>query len=249
VAVEPFNYAAADIRSGAQTEEAKVPGRGSRWGWWGWWFPWGNDPDSASTKHVDVQKNPEAIGPGIAAQLLSALSNDANIQLVDIRSLQKRPDGTYFCKLGPGERGPFIIRGTVTEFTETSDMSTESSGGALGAAGLATGLLGIVTDTDFLTYAGLGVAAANPTLKKSTKKRVGMVGMDIQIINGGNQRIIGAFHSSGSFTTVSAVNGMSVFGIGRSSTDYAASAIGQATRSALNDALVKIDKQLAARIH
>jgi hypothetical protein len=42
---------------------------------------------------------------------------------------------------------------------------------------------------------------------------------------------------------------MSVFGIGKSSTDYAASAIGQATRAALNDALLKIDKQLATRVH
>ena len=252
VAVEPFTYAAAGTRSGGQqSEKANVPGNSSRCGWWASWLSFRNckDSDAASTQTVNVQQHPDAIGPGVAAQLLTALSNDGNIQMVVVRSLRRRADGSYSCKLNRGERGPFIIRGTVTEFSETSDMTTESTGGSLGAAGLATGLLGIVTDTDLLTYAGLGVAAANPTLERAKKQRTGMVGLDLQIIDGRTQRIIGAFHSSGSFTTVSAVNGMSVFGIGKSSTDYAASAIGQATRAALNDALLKIDKQLATRVH
>lgn len=188
---------------GSVTEEAQVQGQrdGGPWGWYGYWYGRHRGTE-ASKKVVNVEKDPSEIGPGMAAQLLTALSNDANIQLVGIRSIKRNSNGSYSCKLERGERGPFIVRGMVTEFSETSDMSTNSKSGSLGTAGVVTGFLGRVTRNDFLKFAGYGTAAANPTYADKNSKRTGMVGIDMQIVNGSNGRIVGAVQSTGSFTTV-----------------------------------------------
>lgn len=239
VAVEPFAYAAVDIKSG-QVPDEHMPRRNfAPWEWWRY---------RDSMQPVDVQKEPSAVGPGLAAQLMTALSNDANLSLVDSKSIKTTPDGTAVYRVDKGERGLFIIRGTVTEFTETSEKSTKGKGGSLGMAGVATAIVGRITDSAPLAALGIGTAVANPSYNERTSKRTGMVGIDMQIVNASNGRIVGALQSHGSFTTVSAVNGMSVFGIGTTSTDFAASAIGQATRAAMNDAVMKIDELLSSKV-
>lgn len=218
VAIEPFNYAASGTVSGGHP--ANHVGNFSR----------------------------RDVGPGISAQLLTALTRSQNIQVVEIDALKKKSDGSYETKLEKGEVGPFILRGTVTEFNETADASGEKKGGSLGRFGAFMGLAGAITGKDGLTYTGAGVAAANPTVHKGTMKRKGMVAMDIRIVNGKNNRIVGAFSSSGTFTSMSAESGMSLFGIGKSNSEFAASALGQATRAAMNDAVKETTGLLKAKV-
>jgi curli biogenesis system outer membrane secretion channel CsgG len=242
VAIEPFTYAASGLKSGSSTPSgAAVPAGGI----WNRFFGGGLQPAPVT---VNVQENPHYIGPGVAAQLLTALANSGNIQIVEYQSLKKTRDGGYTCKLEPSEYGPFIIKGAVTEFNETADLSGQSKGGSLGGVGAGLGVLGAVTGSKVLTYGGSATAIANPTYTKSDVKRKGMVAMDIKIVNGKNTRITGAFHSAGTFTTMSSVSGMSVFGIGSGNTEFAASAIGQATRSAMNDAVQKITDNLKTKV-
>ena len=218
VAIEPFTYNASATTSGGSGAE----GIGD----------WSRD----------------RVGPGLSAQLLTALTKSGNIQVVELDALTKGADGTYTTKLQEGEIGPFIIRGSVTEFNETADASGEKKGGSLGGAGAIMGLAGAFTRNRGLTYAGAGVAAADPTLEKTKMKRSGMVGMDLRIVNGSNNRIVGALNCSGSFTTVSATSGFSVFGIGKSNDEFAASALGQATRAAMNDAVKQTTDLLKAKV-
>jgi curli biogenesis system outer membrane secretion channel CsgG len=66
-----------------------------------------------------------------------------------------------------------------------------------------------------------------------------MIAFDIQVLNGRTGRIVKAFSVAGTFTAKSASNGGSLFGIGGSHTEFAQSAMGQAMRVAMNDAVTK----------
>jgi len=187
---------------------------------------------------VPIQ-NPN-VGSGLAAQLVTALTKAANVSVVDRAAVVDQGDGTLTAKMQEGEVGLFMVKGTVTEFNETADLSAKQSGASLGRAGVIAGIAGAVTGNRDLTYAGAGVAAANPSVGQSAMKRSGMVGLDLQLVDGRTGRIIGSYVCKGTFTTVSATSGASVFGIGGSSTEFAASALGQATRAAMNEALRQI---------
>ncbi len=187
------------------------------------------------------------VGTGMAAQLGTALGNSGNIELIEKEALQKNADGTYTCKLEKGEVGPFVVRGAVTEFNETADLSEKKKGGSFGFVGMIAAFVGLFTDNKACVYGGAGVAAANPTFENKEMKRSGMVAMDLKVVKGWDNRRIASFRSAGAFTTMSASSGMSLFGIGKGGTEFAASALGQATRAAMNDAVEKITKQLKDR--
>ncbi len=188
------------------------------------------------------------VGAGMSAQLGTALDNCGNIVLIEKEALRKGADGTYSCKLEKGEVGPFIIKGTVTEFSETADLSEKKKGGSFGFVGVIASLVGIFTDNNACVYGGAGVAAANPTFEKKEMKRSGMVAMDLKIIKGSNNRRAGSFKCAGTFTTMSASSGMSLFGIGKGGNEFAASALGQATRAAMNDAIEQVTKKLKKNV-
>ncbi|MCX5759832.1 MAG: hypothetical protein NTU83_15290, partial [Candidatus Hydrogenedentes bacterium] len=77
-------------------------------------------PDGSQiVTHVSESAGPN-IGKGISAQLRTVLSGWPNIVIVPPDAVTKNGDGTYSCKLQPGEVGPFVIEGTVTEFSETA---------------------------------------------------------------------------------------------------------------------------------
>ncbi len=200
---------------------------------------------SGLTSGGEYQAGPGSqVGAGMAAQLTTALTGCGNISVVEWEGIQKTDDGTYTCKLQDGEVGPFIIKGAVTEFNETADLSGKKRGGSLGTAGAVMGIAGAVTGNRGLTYGGAGVAAANPTYENEKVTRSGMVAMDLKIVDGRTQRVVRGFRSSGTFTTQSATSGLTVFGIGGSNQEFAASALGQATRAAMNDALQQIASSL-----
>jgi curli biogenesis system outer membrane secretion channel CsgG len=219
VAVEPFEYAASGTVSGRHPAEG-----------------------------VFSHFNEGQIGPGISAQFVTALTRGGNIQVVEFDALKKSADNTYSISLEAGEVGPFIIKGAVTEFNETADLSGQKKGGSFGIAGAILGIAGAVTGKDALTYTGAGITAANPSYTNEKMKRKGMVAMDVRIVNGANNRIMGGFSSSGTFATVTASSGFSLFGFGKGNEEFAASALGQATRAAMNDALQQTSALLKTKV-
>jgi curli biogenesis system outer membrane secretion channel CsgG len=186
------------------------------------------------------------VGYGMAAQLITALTRCGNVSVMEPQMLQQQPDGTYMCKMIPGEVGPFIIKGAVTEFNEAANQQEKSRGGSLGLLGAAAGVAGAATGHSGLAWTGAGVAAANPTYENKTMRREGMVGMDLQLVDGRSGRIVSGYQCSGTFASESAVSGLSVFGIGGGDAQFASSALGQATRAAMNDAIHKTMNGLMA---
>ncbi|MCS6894057.1 MAG: hypothetical protein NZO16_05785 [Deltaproteobacteria bacterium] len=172
----------------------------------------------------------------ISAQLESALSNVGNFVLYD--SSRKN------VKVGKGEKGPYIVSATITEFNETAEAGESGFGGSLGTAGLIAGIAGAYADKPGLMWGGAAVAAANPTFENFRAKRTGMVAMDVKVVEKNSGRIIRSFPVKGTFTAVTQVNGFSVFGIGTQNAQVAQSALGQAMRVALNDAAQKLFETL-----
>ncbi len=181
----------------------------------------------------------KTVGHGVSAQLVTALTNAGNLSVVDMAAVKKQKGGLYSTRIGKGEKGPYIIRGVVTEFTENAQSSERNNGASLGWAGTVAGIAGAVTGNRGLFWAGAGVSAANPSFASQKREKTGMIAFDVQVVNGKNGRIVKSFNVVGTFTAQSATNGVSLFGIGTSKTEFAQSVLGQAMRVAMNDAVQK----------
>lgn len=230
VLIEPFTYAAANVRSSDTGYQSPSPESivGDVIG--GLENNMNNFPPSYGQ---------EQIGPGLAAQLTTALSKSNRVSILDRRFLASAPQD--FSKLtDKDEVGPILIRGTVTEFNEVADTSEKSNGLNVGVVGALVTVLGTIIDNQVLVYTGTGMTTANPTITSRESVRKGMVTIDLEIVDAKRGRILEGFQVSGSFISKSSVDGVSIFGISHGSSDFAASAIGQATRVAINDAVSKV---------
>src|SRR5439155_1214505 len=65
-----------------------------------------------------------------------------------------------------------------------------------------------------------------------------------QIVSPSSGRLVGSVVANGSFTSESAASGFSLFGVGKASNAFAASALGQANRAAMNSATTQIVDRL-----
>jgi len=238
VTVEPLQ-----LGTGASSAPVQSP-RGPRyygWGPWGWGLWPGHAQLAPGTYTPGSQAVTREVGTGIAAQLLSALGNVGNIIVIDYEHYRKNKGNISLRK---GEVGPFVIKGTVTEFNEVAEADEENQGASLGWTGTVLGIAGAVAGVPGAGIAGSALSAANPTYENTKMRRTGSVGMDLQLVDPDSGRVFGAVVSSGKFTAESASSGVSVFGIGGGGSAFAASALGQATRAATNDAI----RQLMARL-
>lgn len=214
------------------------------WGSWGWGLlPTGPQaqPYEGGTQQISAR-----MGDAVASQLTTALTNAGNIRVIEWDYFrQYQGDPSKLVNRKAGELGPFVIRGTVTEFNEVAQASGQSTGGSLGALGAALAIGGAIAGNSPATYTGIGVAAANPTYDNTVAQRTGSVAMDLRIVEPSNGRILGSMVASGSFSSQSAANGFSLFGFGTASNAYAASALGQAQRAAMNSATTQIAQRLS----
>jgi len=239
VTVEPLSVGTG---SGGGVTQAPT---GARYGWgpFGWGILGGAAPTAPGAYTPDHQGMSDRVGQGVAAQLISALGNVGNIVVVDYEHYRKNESNPAKL-LNPGEVGPFVIKGTITEFNEVAEANDERKGGSLGWAGTVLGIAGAVSGTPAAGIAGAAVSAANPTWENTKARRTGAVGMDLQVVEPSSGRMVGTITSHGSFTSESATSGFSLFGVGGGESAFAASALGQATRAALNDTLKQLTDQL-----
>lgn len=234
VVVEPFDYSASgQISGGGQAAPVAATGAsGESY----------TVLDNGTIQSSWSSSYGPQIGTGISKQLMTALSGWPNITIIEPDAVKPNGDGTYSCKLQPGEVGPFIVRGTVTEFMETAEAEGRNRGFNSRSVGLATGLIGGITGNRGVAAAGAGVALVGPNYQNERMNRTGMVGMDLRVLDGRIARVApgGAFQSQGTFTTMSAGANLSVLGVSSGNSEMAASSLGQATRAAMNDALQKM---------
>jgi curli biogenesis system outer membrane secretion channel CsgG len=181
----------------------------------------------------------QQFGSDLAAKLTSALSGVGNFQVID-SGLIKNPQGMYKANITGGELGPFVVRATVSEFTEQAELKERERKVSLGFFGLIASLVGTFTGSDALRYGGILLAAANPEYKKMETERIGMVAIDFRVVDGNTGRIVNAFKSEGTFSSIVASAEGSVFGVGGGETKTAQSVMAQAITAALNDAVMRI---------
>ena len=180
------------------------------------------------------------VGEGVSAQLKTALTRSGNIALVDMDTLVRRPDGTYEAmNIREGEVGPFVIRGTVTEFNETAEAVERGRGGSGNAIGRFFQWIGSRLGLTAVRDIGTGTRIADPSYERRQARRSGMVGMDLQLYDGRTGRVARGYTASGTFTSVTDQSAAGAFGIGGDDAAFASSALGQATRAAMNDALLQ----------
>jgi curli biogenesis system outer membrane secretion channel CsgG len=194
VTVEPFTFGA-----DASTSTQQTPGTPYGWGPWGW----GRLPDGPRAGSHDTLPAGASgqMGHAIANQLVTALGNAGNIRLLDYEYYWARRDRpATLLRRNAGEVGPFVISGSLTEFSEIAE-----------AAG---------------------------------SRRTGSVALDLHIVDPTNGRVAATVNASGRFTTESAANGFSLFGFGKASNAFAASALGQANRVAMNSATQQVCERL-----
>ena len=235
VTVEPLQLGT-EGGSGAQVPAAP----GQRWGWgpFGWGL-WGGSAPAMAAYTPPSAGISDRVGKGVAAQLISAFSNVGNVIVLDYEHYLKNKDNVAALRR-PGELGPFVIKGTVTEFNENAEAEQKRKGASLGWAGTVLGIAGAMAGVPGAGIAGSSISAADPTYENTQMRRTGSVAMDLQVIDPDAGRMFGAVTAAGKFTAVSATSGLSVFGLGGGESSFAASALGQATRAALNDAVVQV---------
>jgi curli biogenesis system outer membrane secretion channel CsgG len=245
VTVEPLQVGADGSAGGPPPSSGQSDGNYYGWGPFGWIGPRGGSP-APTAYEAPLQGMSDKVGKGIAAQLLSSLGNSGNIVVIDYDHYLKHSDNPAKL-LRPGEVGPFVIKGTVTEFSEVAEANNERKGGSLGWAGTVLGVAGAISGTPAAGIAGAAVSAANPTWENTKARRTGAVGLDLQVVEPDSGRMVGTIVSHGSFSAESASSGVSVFGIGGGESAFAASALGQATRAAMNDTVKQLSDQLRVK--
>jgi len=245
VTVEPLEVGADGSAGGPPPDSGQSRGGYYGWGPFGWVGPRGDSP-APQAYNAPMQGMSDRVGKGIAAQLLSALGNVGNIVMIDYEHYLKNQNNPASL-LRAGEVGPFVIKGTVTEFNEVAEANNERKGGSLGWAGTVLGVAGAVSGTPGAGIAGAAISAANPTWENTKARRTGAVGMDLQVVDPTSGRMVGNIVSHGNFSAETASSGFSVFGVGGGESAFAASALGQATRAALNDTIQQLSQQLKVK--
>jgi curli biogenesis system outer membrane secretion channel CsgG len=241
VTVEPLTF---DAGSGSGDAGPRTPGVRYGWGPWGW----GILPEGprAQAYEPPPQVASGDMGNAIANQLITALGNAGNVRIIDHDYyLRYRGKLSSLAKRSQNEVGPFVIRGSVTEFNEIAEATGSSTGGSAGALGAALGVAGAIAGNREAAIAGTALGIANPTYERTVARRTGSVAMDLKIVDPSNGRIAGTVVANGSFTSESAANGFSLFGFGKASNAFAASALGQANRAAMNSATQQIIERLS----
>ena len=241
VTVEPFTFDADGSPTGSTPP---TPGTNYGWGPWGWGLlPTG---PKAEAYNPPTQGATQQMGVAIANQLVTALGNAGNIRIIDYEYYWQRKDKpASMVRKNAKEVGPFVIRGSVTEFNEIAEATGSSTGGSAGALGAALGVGGAIAGNREATIAGAALGLANPTYEKTEARRTGSVAMDLRIIDPANGRVAGTVNANGSFTSESKANGFSMFGFGKASNAFAASALEQANRAAMNSATQQIVARLS----
>lgn len=87
-------------------------------------------------------------------------------------------------------------------------------------------------------------AYAHGTRSASETKHLGMVGLEVQIVEPTTGRLLDSFTAEGSFTAIGTTTVRTTWGKTKTKADYASSAIGQAQRMALNQTITRIHAAL-----
>lgn len=233
VTVEPFQTAAQGIVSGGNTVPT-APNQS---------YFYSNSLNMQSfdrpQSHSQTPAISDRVGFGVAAQLLTTLSRVGNLRVIDYETFRATPSA--YANL-------YVIKGTVTEFSETAEAQDNKQGFSTLPLGKVAGDIGRAAGAPGLSLFGSLASHSNVASQDTATSRRGMVGLDLQVIQPKTGQIITSFPCQGTFVTKSATRINTAFGYQQSNADYQASALGQAQRAALNTAATQILAALKAQV-
>lgn len=188
---------------------------------------WNHNPQSMSPS----TSPDERLGYGAAAQLVTALMSVSNVVVIDYETY--RANSAAYPEI-------FVIKGTVTEYTETNQLDQDRKGWSTVTGGVILNAIGNATGVRAVSEVGRVAAMAKGGKQTITTTRTGMVGLSLQIMKPSTGQIVGAPVAKGTFVTQSATQIKHGLGIQNSQAEYQASALDQAGQAALNDAITQI---------
>ncbi len=185
---------------------------------------------------------------GLKAQLITALSKSKNFMVIDRDMVSDLRDELVLKKSGAVTSessvqagklmgAQVIIKGVITEFSES--VKGKASGTKL-SIGKAAEIVGIFEASDVID----ALVAADPAFKHGKETVVGVVRLDIRLIDINTGSIIKSIDARGELTRDSTQRALGVAGLTTVSKEFEKTVIGQATRLAIQDAVVKIFEDL-----
>jgi hypothetical protein len=177
----------------------------------------------------------ERLGYGAAAQFTSVLTRVGNVAVIDYATYEAEP-GRY--------PEIYIVRGTISELTETDGLDESSKGFDTKIPGRLLNIAGQLAGKSDLAKAGSVISQLNAGKKTRYTVRTGVVGLDIQLIRAATGQIVWSGPCQGTFTTRSATEIKHGLGFSKSEAEYQASALNQAARAALNQAALDLHSAL-----
>lgn len=181
---------------------------------------------------------------GLTAQLITVLSKCRNFIVLDRSTLEdlqhelvlKQAQAvTKQTAAVPGQLlgAQVVIKGVVTEFSE--EVEGEAKGMKVGL-GTAADIAGIFVDSKALD----ALALANPEIGHGKETVTGTVGLDIRLIDLNTGVVLHSIDARGEITHKNSSHVLGIAGFSAMSEKFENTVIGQATRLAIRDAVVKI---------
>ena len=159
VTVAPLQVAV----DGSPSAPPPPPGRRYGWGPFGYGLlPEGPQAEAYNPPPAGMS---DRVGHGVSAQLVSALGNAGNIQIIDYEYyLANRAKPGVLVK--KGEVGPLVIKGNITEFNEVAEAQGSARGGGLGWVGAGVAIGGAIAGNTPGDDRGLEPRAREPDLQQ-----------------------------------------------------------------------------------
>ncbi len=173
----------------------------------------------------------------ITAQLTTALTRVRNFSVIDREAaddIQKEMNASEASTMSLGD---YVIRATLTEFTQEVRKDTDKSSVNLKSVGKLMGFAG-ATNAETL------VNIAQPTYVKDNESVTGAVKLDLKVVQVPTGEIASGIEAKGSFTSAKGAKTFGLFGITDSHSEFTKSSLGQATRDAMNSAAKQLYSEL-----
>ncbi|MFH1877632.1 MAG: CsgG/HfaB family protein [Candidatus Omnitrophota bacterium] len=190
---------------------------------------------------LDTHMNAEI---GLTAQLTTALSKCKNFIVLDRDAIEILKDELTLSQSGAVTQetsakagkllgSQVIVKGVVTEFSE--EAQGRSSGTKVNAGQLA-GAIGVFSDSKGVDF----VEALNPEIGQGNETVSGVVGIDIKLLDVNTGKVLDTFTARGEITRANSSSALGIGGFSTMSENFEKTVIGQATRAAIQDAVIRI---------
>lgn len=194
------------------------------------------------------------LGKTVRTQLVGALSSSPNLLVADREVMAAIASEQRLNQAGATERGNgprmgklaaprYLVKVVVTEFKEA--VHGQSHGGEVHTGPLFTILSSTIGGNAARVLSGVG--AADPNFSHGSETIEGVVGLEVRLVDIERGVVVGQTRALGKLTRKNSRTVLGVAGINTSEARFSESVLGQATRAAVEDAVVQLHTLLRGR--